>query len=86
MAEIIRTSVNIPVDTLIKIKAIAVKKGTSQNNIINEFILRGIENTEQPKNKEPKLKFKELAGKYSAGKPFNAVEDIRKMRNGEKLE
>ncbi|MGL6298330.1 MAG: hypothetical protein ACRC1M_04095 [Methanobacteriaceae archaeon] len=86
MAEVIRTSVNIPTDVLIKVKAIAVKKGTSQNNIINEFIGKGIENIEKTTNKEPKLKFKDLAGRYSAGKEFSAVEDIKKMRNGEKLE
>jgi hypothetical protein len=27
-----------------------------------------------------------LAGKYSAGKPFDAVEDIKKMRNQEDFE
>ena len=86
MVDVVRTSVNIPTHNLIKLKAIAVRKGTSQNNIINEFIDKGIEDTEQVKSKEPKIKFKDLAGKYSAGKPFSAVKDIRKMRNGEKLE
>lgn len=85
MADFVRTSIKIPTDTLIKIKALAVKKGTTQNDIINDIILKGLENTEK-KKKEPKIKFKDLAGKYSAGKPFSAVEDIKKMRNGEELE
>ena len=86
MMELKKTSVKIPIDNLIKIKEIAVRKGTTQNNIINEFINKGIENTEKMKIKEPKIKFKDLAGKYSAGKPFDAVEDIKKMRNKEALE
>jgi len=81
-----KTSVKIPTETLIKLKEIAVRKGTTQNNVINEFIILGIEKTEKNKIQEPKVKFKDLAGKYSAGKPFDAVDDIKKMRNKEALE
>ena len=51
MGEFVRTSINIPSDTLIKIKAIAVRKKTSQNNIINDFINKGLKNTEKKQGK-----------------------------------
>jgi hypothetical protein len=85
MIDVKKTSVIIPVDNLVKLKEIAVRKGTTQNSVINEFIIEGIESTEINKIQEPKVKFKDLAGKYSADKPFDAVEDIKKMRNKEAL-
>jgi len=51
MGEVIRTSIKIPTDTLIKIKTIAVRKGTSQNNIINDFIDNGLEKIEKKQGK-----------------------------------
>lgn len=33
-----------------------------------------------------KRSIEELAGKFSTDKPFNAVEDIKKLRNGEDIE
>ena len=51
MREAIRTSINIPSDTLIKIKTIAVRKGTSQNDVINDFINKGLKNTEEKQGK-----------------------------------
>ena len=87
MPEVKKTRIIIPTDTLIQIKAIAVKQGTTQNTVINDLIKNGLENIELSKKKvnEPKIKFKDLAGKYTSGTPFSAVEDIRKMRNGEEL-
>jgi hypothetical protein len=86
LIDVKKTSIKIPTETLIKLKEIAVRKGTTQNNVINEFINQGIEKAERKKTQEPKVKFKDLAGKYSAGKPFDAVEDIKKMRNQEDFE
>lgn len=42
MNEVKTTTIKIPRDTLIKIKAIAVEEGTSQNNIINDLINKGL--------------------------------------------
>ncbi|MDR2623856.1 MAG: ribbon-helix-helix domain-containing protein [Methanobrevibacter sp.] len=36
------TTVRLPSDTLIQIKAIAAEKGRSQNNIINDLIEKGL--------------------------------------------
>jgi len=47
--ELKRTTIQIPKNTLIKIKSMAVKKGKTQNNIINELITKGIENEEKIK-------------------------------------
>ena len=47
MVEIKQTSIQIPTDILIEIKAMAVKQGTSQNTIINSLIIKGMEKTKQ---------------------------------------
>jgi len=55
MNEIKTTTIRIPSDTLIKIKSMAVKKGTTQNNIINDLINKGLKNTEKGKIKARKI-------------------------------
>jgi len=50
MIEVKKTSIQIPIDTLIKIKSLAVKKGTTQNNIIIELIKKGLEIKEGEKS------------------------------------
>ena len=71
------TTLRLPSETLIKIKAIAVEKGKSQNNIINELINKGLKVNETEKGKlrsrvinhemlgydpDKKLDFKDSAG------------------------
>jgi predicted DNA-binding protein len=51
MIELKKTSIQIPSETLTKIKSIAAKKGTTQNNIINNLITKGLENIEDTKGK-----------------------------------
>ncbi|MDR3291105.1 MAG: hypothetical protein LBT10_03050 [Methanobrevibacter sp.] len=51
MNEVKRTTIQIPTDTLIKIKTMAVKKGKTQNTIINDLIIKGLENIEKGKGK-----------------------------------
>ena len=51
MGEFIRTSIKIPTETLIKIKTLAVRKGTSQNSIIADFIDQGLKNIEKKQGK-----------------------------------
>ena len=48
-----RTTIEIATDTLIEIKAMAVKQGTTQNNIITDLINKGLKVT---KNKQGKIK------------------------------
>jgi adenylate kinase family enzyme len=55
MIDIKRTSIEIPTDTLIKIKEMAVRKGTTQNKIINELIHKGMEKTAQKGKIKAKL-------------------------------
>jgi predicted DNA-binding protein len=43
MINVKRTTIEIPTNTLIKIKTLAVKEGKTQNNIINELINKGLE-------------------------------------------
>ena len=47
MIEVKKTSIQIPTDMLIEIKAMAVKQGTTQNKIINNLIAKGMEKTKQ---------------------------------------
>ena len=47
MMEVKKTSIQIPKDMLIEIKAMAVKQGTTQNTIINNLIAKGMEKTKQ---------------------------------------
>ena len=47
MIEVKKTSIQIPTDMLIEIKAMAVKQGTTQNTIINNLIAKGMEKTKQ---------------------------------------
>jgi N-acetylglutamate synthase-like GNAT family acetyltransferase len=52
MMEVKQTSIRLPKEMLIQIKALAVEKETTQNNIITEFIAKGLKTAV----KEPKIK------------------------------
>jgi len=97
MMDVKRTSIELPTNTLIKIKAMAVKKGTTQNKIINELINKGFKSTEsetkEPKKKIPEYlianknrkpdpeKHEKMAGFIKNVEPFNAVELIKEARS-----
>jgi hypothetical protein len=51
MIEVKTTTIQIPISTLIEIKAMAVKKGKTQNNIINELINEGLKSINRKKRK-----------------------------------
>ena len=51
MIEVKRTSIKLPKDMLIKIKAIAVEKETTQNNVITDLIAKGLKVNEKNKGK-----------------------------------
>jgi len=79
------TTLRLPSETLIKIKAIAVETGKSQNNVMNELINKGLKATEKGKikakiinDKLPKLEGKaenieDLAGFVELDYKTNAV-------------
>jgi len=86
MLKVKRTTIEIPQDTLIKIKSLAVKEGTTQNKIINKLIDKGLKTTEKNKKKAklindelPKLKgeaedLEDLAGFVDLDHKTNAVD------------
>ena len=51
MMDVKRTSIKLPKDMLIKIKAIAVEKETTQNNVITDLIAKGLKIQEKNKGK-----------------------------------
>jgi hypothetical protein len=87
MIETKRTTIEISTDTLIEIKAMAVKQGTTQNKIITELINKGLKATG---NKEGKLKSRvinhEMLG-YKKKKKihFKDSEGIVEIENPEKI-
>jgi predicted DNA-binding protein len=77
MMEVKTTTIRIPSDTLIKIKSLAVKKGTTQNNIINDLINRGLKNTEQNKGKiRAKLINEKLPKPKNKAKKYENLKDM----------
>ena len=71
-----RTTIEIATDTLIEIKAMAVKQGTTQNKIITDLINKGLKVT---KNKQGKIKSRvinhEMLG-YDPDKKLNSKDMI----------
>ena len=63
-----------------KVKKIAKNEGISENKLITEAIETIIDKKEKNIQKSG---FWELGGKYKANESFSAVEEIKKMRNGE---
>jgi len=63
-----------------KIEKIAKKENTTENKLITEAI-ESIVNEKE--NNVKVTQFWDLGGKYKNGETFNAVDDIKKMRNGE---
>ena len=81
----IKTTINIENDILNELKTIADRKDTSQTEIINKILKKGII-LEKEVEKQEKTKgnnFLKLSGIVTAPKPFSATEEIRKLRNGE---
>lgn len=81
----IKTTMNIENDILKELKAIAEKKNTTQTEIVNKILKKGIL-LEKEAEKQKKTKgdnFLKLAGIVTASEPFNATKELRKLRNGE---
>lgn len=76
MSGVKTTTVKLPTDTLIKIKAMAVEKGTTQNNIINDLINKGLKAT--GKNGKIKAKFinNRLPKAKNVTKEYDSLKDM----------
>jgi len=72
MIEMKKTSIQIPKDMLIEIKAMAVRQGTSQNTIINELIVKGMEKTKQKGKIKAKVINHKMLG-YDPNKKLNSM-------------
>jgi len=75
----VKTTLNLDTDIIKAIKVVALNKDTTQTEIINEYLKQGLRN-EQDINKKNKS-LNEIAGMFKEGKPFNSVEEVRKLRN-----
>jgi len=82
------TTLRLPKEILIKIKALAVENGKSQNSIINELINKGLKSSE---NNEGKIKARvinhEMPG-YDPNKKFKLNDSlgIIEVENPEKID
>jgi len=71
------TTLRLPSETLIKIKALAVETGKSQNNIINELIDKGLKANEKNKGKiKARLINKELPEAKNVTKKYDSLKDM----------
>jgi hypothetical protein len=74
------SKIEIDQETFNEISQIAKDENTTEKQVISDVLKEAIEN--RTKNEDIN-DFFELGGKFTADKPFSAVEDIKKMRNGE---
>jgi len=88
MADVKQTSIKIPKEMLIQIKALAVEKEKTQNDIITEFIAKGLKNIEKDKPKIKKMpftdpdrkgNFKNIMGKGKVENPESI--DVLELKN-----
>ena len=80
----IATNYRIEPSLIRKIEKIAKQENTTESNVINDIIKKGLKTKKEEKNTtENKLGFKDLIGRYTTDEPFSAVEEKRKMRRGE---
>ncbi|MCC7554042.1 MAG: hypothetical protein KO202_06105 [Methanobacteriaceae archaeon] len=73
MTNEVTTTIKMPKETLIKIKSLAVEKGTSQKNIINDLINKGLKTTE---NKEGKKKAREIQMPFTDSNKKGSLKNI----------
>jgi len=87
MIEMKKTSIQIPKDMLIEIKAMAVRQGTSQNTIINNLIAKGMEKTKEKGKIKAKVINHKMLG-YDPNKKLNFGDSIGiiEVDNPEKID
>ncbi|MBZ9571235.1 hypothetical protein KQY27_06730 [Methanobrevibacter sp. TMH8] len=90
----IRTTLNLDKDVMKRIKVVALNKNTTQTEIINKYLKKGLE-SEKSVDKIPNYlianndtynpdpeEIEKMAGMFITDKPFNAVKIVRKIRKG----
>ena len=70
------TTLRLPSETLIELKALAIRKGKSQNDIINEFINKGLKNSNKLKGKIKARKINHEMPGYDPEKKSNSKDII----------
>lgn len=91
----IRTTLNLDKDVMKRIKVVALNKNTTQTEIINKYLKKGLE-SEKSVDKIPNYlianndtynpdpeEIEKMAGMFITDKPFNAVKIVRKIRKGD---
>ncbi|MCL2688034.1 MAG: ribbon-helix-helix domain-containing protein [Methanobrevibacter sp.] len=89
MSTEITTTIKMPKETLIRIKSLAVEKGTSQKNIINDLLNKALKITDNKTNGKIKARVinKEMIG-YNPDKKHTSMDliGIVKVDNPEKID
>lgn len=93
--EKMKTTITLDKNIFKSLKKVAIDREISQNQLMNDYIVKGLKNEEKTKSKIPEHlilnkdtynpdpeKRRESAGIGTTDKPFNAVKLIREMRNG----
>ncbi|KZX16814.1 hypothetical protein MBCUT_05330 [Methanobrevibacter cuticularis] len=77
---IIKTTIKIDDNLLKSVKKIAIDKNETQNNLMNEYIRKGVNNELKPKKQE---NLEIISGLGTAPEPFDSVKELKKVENGE---
>ena len=77
----VKTTISLEKGLIKAVKQIALNKDTTQTEIINKYIKKGIENE---KNTDKEIKsLNDIVGIIKVDEPMNSVKEIRKLRNKE---
>jgi len=86
-----KTSINLDTKLIETVKRIATNRGTTQTEVITEYIKQGIK--KEPKTNKTKLKvlvkqdpnasIDDMIGTIEAPKGFNSVKALKEIRKGE---
>ncbi|GAA5818642.1 MAG: conserved hypothetical protein [Methanobrevibacter sp. CfCl-M3] len=84
----VKTTIKIENSLLKSIKKIAIDKNTTQNNLMNEYIEKGLKNELKQKSlgtrpEKHNNEFRDMIGIVKAKEPTNAVELKKKGQRGE---
>lgn len=91
----VRTTLNLDRDVVKGIKVVALNKNTTQTEIVNEYLKKGLE-SEKSKDKIPNYliankdtynpdpgEVEKMAGMFTTKRPFDAVKLVRQVRKGD---
>jgi metal-responsive CopG/Arc/MetJ family transcriptional regulator len=77
----VKTTISLEKGLIKAVKQIALNKDTTQTEIINNYIRKGIENEKQT-HKEIKS-LNDIVGIIKGGEQMDSVKEVRKLRNKE---